>query len=379
MRLCAAGFSATTDSRKGECVVRITIIQDQLRVGGTERQTLHLAQAAAAEGHEVHLIIFRPGGELFPVQQARDYTITVLQSWDSGMSVYAPGLIGAIGASRPERILCMGRSANCYAGWIQQQFRTVPVVATLRTGKRLQPWHRWALSRVSGILVNTLWWAQRLKEEGLIGEAIKVVPNALLRSAPAEGERWTLRTEEGIDSDTIVFLQVASFRKGKRQAALLRLLAGWDRSAKPAPWVLWFVGDGPQRAACERLADELGMAAKVRFFGYDERPGRYYAAADVALSLSQEDSLPNFLIEAQSAGLPVIAEAFRGVEESFMAGYSGFLLPGGDSDGFLKTVSLLCACPGLRRRMGAAGVRLALRKFSPAEQVRAVLEFLDTL
>jgi|TARA_B110000438_G_scaffold293176_1_gene332590 glycosyltransferase involved in cell wall biosynthesis len=359
--------------------VRLTIIQDQLRVGGTERQSLHLARASVEEGHEVHLIIFRPGGELFPQQRAKDYTVTVLQSWDSGISVYAPGLIEAIEASHPERILCMGRSANCYAGWIQQQFRCTPVVSTLRTGKRLQPWHRWALSRVSGILVNTGWWAQRLKIQNCLGEAIEVVPNALLSDQAPSEEGEALRHTEGVDSSTTVLLQVASFRHGKRQATLIRQLANWDAEAEDRSWVFWLVGDGPCRTECEVLAKSLGLESKLRFFGYIENPAAHYAAADLALSLSREDSLPNFLIEAQSSGLPVIAEDFRGVGEAFEPGIGGFLIPPGDLLGFRKALSTLVENRSLRESMGRAACRWSRSRFSPLQQARAVLGFLDRL
>ncbi len=44
--------------------MRIVIIQDYLRYGGTERQNVHLARYFRAEGHEVGLLAFRPGGAL---------------------------------------------------------------------------------------------------------------------------------------------------------------------------------------------------------------------------------------------------------------------------------------------------------------------------
>lgn len=359
--------------------MRLTIIQDQLRVGGTERQSLHLARAMAERGHCVHLIVFRPGGELFPNQQAQGYTVSVLQGWDTGISIYAPGLIEAIEASHPERILCMGRSANCYASWIQQQFRCTPVVSTLRTGKPLQPWHRWALGRVSGVLVNTTWWAQRLKAKGSVGGVIEVVPNALLNASGSGEGGEALRRAEGIDPAITVFLQVASFRRGKRQAMLIRALAKWDSNYDDPLWVLWLVGDGPCRAQCESLVKSLGLERKVRFFGYVEEPDAHYGAADLALSLSREDSLPNFLIEAQSCGLPVIAEDFRGVREAFDPGVSGFLIGAEDAAGFGRALSVLVENRSLRKSMGEAARRWSRQRFSPEVQTQAVSDFLDDL
>ena len=359
--------------------MRLTIIQDRLRVGGTERQSLHLAEAAAKAGHTVHLIVFRPGGVLFPANQPKDYRITVLQPWDTGLSLYAPGLIEAVDASLPELILCMGRTANCYAGWLQQQFRSVPVVSTLRTGKVLQPWHRWALARVSGVLVNTSWWAADLRRKGLAGKTIGVVPNALLSAPVSQCEGASLRAEEGLSAETVVLLQVAGFRRGKRQAELIRRLAKWNRKTPQVPWVLWLVGEGPQRTRCENLAESLRLVEQVRFFGYQADPSRFYAAADLALSVSREDSLPNFLIEAQSAGLPVIAEDFRGVGEAFDPGVSGVLVPTGGIVDFETALNNLVSDASRRRSMGEAAQRFAQERFSPSRQSESVLEFLDTV
>ena len=46
--------------------MKVALIQDFLRIGGTERQTIAWATWLAADGHEVTLITFRPGGDLEP-------------------------------------------------------------------------------------------------------------------------------------------------------------------------------------------------------------------------------------------------------------------------------------------------------------------------
>ena len=94
--------------------MRIWLLQDRLRSGGTERQTVLLARAFHASGHEVTVVTFRPGGVLKPTLGTLPHR--VLQGFDTGLNWFAPGLVRVARAAAPEVVLCMGRMANCYAG-----------------------------------------------------------------------------------------------------------------------------------------------------------------------------------------------------------------------------------------------------------------------
>ena len=86
--------------------------------------------------------------------------------------------------------------------------------------------------------------------------------------------------------------------------------------------VLWFVGDGETRAKCEALAAELDLGHRVRFFGHVPDPREIYLAADFAVMASDAESLPNFLVEAQLHGLPVVAVDVHGeVQDPSSAGF----------------------------------------------------------
>ena len=361
--------------------MKILILQDQLRVGGTERQSLFLRRAFAAEGHSCRLVVFRPGGHLWEEAQAEGAPISVLQSFQSGLSFWAPGLTKAVRASEPDVILCMGRSANSYAGYLQKRFPTCVVVGTVRTGKALFPLHLWSLKVVKGVLVNANWWKRRFLEAGFPEDRIHVVHNALLTWRPEEERvawRARLRGEEGLGPDTCVFVNVATFRPGKRHLELLRIVKQLE-AKEPADWRLWLVGDGKERGRCRDWVNAHGLAGRVRFFHYQKDPFPYYAGADVAVSVSREDSLPNFLIEAQSVGLPVIAYACRGVEETCLPGETGLILPSGEAEGFVAALQALAGDPERRAAMGREAPAFTAARFSAIPQARAMLDFFARL
>ena len=91
-------------------------------------------------------------------------------------------------------------------------------------------------------------------------------------------------------------------------------------------WRLWLVGDGKEYRRCQHWAAANGLGTRVRFFHFQHDPFPFYAAADVAVSVSREDSLPNFLIEAQATGLPVVAYDCRGVNDMAASLYADFVV-----------------------------------------------------
>jgi glycosyltransferase involved in cell wall biosynthesis len=111
----------------------------------------------------------------------------------------------------------------------------------------------------------------------------------------------------------------------------------------------------------------------VKFLGYQTDPSPLYLAADVAVLASQSESLPNFLIEAQLHGLPVVAYDIVGVGECFVPDRSGILLANRDQTGFIAAIERLIRQPADRRRFGEHGRGHAAANFVPERQMQAYL------
>ncbi|MEX0330297.1 MAG: glycosyltransferase [Puniceicoccaceae bacterium] len=362
--------------------MKILIIQDHLRVGGTEKQSLFLARTFGEKGHDAVILTFRPGGHLVDEQHLEGLRVETLQGFDSKVSLWALGLMKRIRKIQPDIILCMGRTANCYAGFIQRRFPSIPVVGTLRTGKMLFPLHHWSMGVVRGVLVNSNWWKRRLLERQFPEERIHVVHNAVLLERSREEwqqAREARRAEFRIQPETCVFLNVATFRPGKRHRELLKVFASMRERHREIDWRLWLVGDGKEYRRCKHWAAANGLGTRVRFFHFQHDPFPFYAAADVAVSVSREDSLPNFLIEAQATGLPVVAYDCRGVNETCIPGETGIIHPAGDREGLSATLENFARDAGLRENYGAGAPAFAKERFSPLPQAESTLQFLEKL
>lgn len=357
--------------------MKIRLLQDHLRSGGTERQTILLARAFQCAGHAVKIITFRPGGAL--ADSLGDLPHQVLQPFDTTLNAFAPGLLRTVRADAPEVVLCMGRMANCHAGRLARALPRTVVVGTMRTGKPL-PWlFRRSLQRVAHVVANSAESAGILtRTYGLPTDRVSVIHNALVFPAATDSpvRNDTLRARHGARPGTVVLLCVGMLRPEKNQRALVALAAALPRETD---WQLWLAGEGSARAGCEALAAQLGVAERVKFLGFQRDPTPLYAAADIAVLASRAESLSNFLIEAQAHGLPAVAYAAGGVAECLRDGVSGAVIPQGDQTAFLGALTALLADAPLRAAQGRAARAFARDAFEPVRQASRYLELFGQL
>lgn len=152
-------------------------------------------------------------------------------------------------------------------------------------------------------------------------------------------------------------LAAAMMRPGDKLESYRRLGAYLARLAQQN-WRLTVAGDGPARAAVEQALAPLG-AGRVNFLGQvaaAQMPG-VYADADLFVWPAAGESYGMAMLEAQAAGLPVIAGRGLGVAEVVRDGQTGMLTPDGDGEAFAGVSDILIADAGARRRMGDAAAQ----------------------
>jgi glycosyltransferase involved in cell wall biosynthesis len=365
--------------------MKILVVQDHLRSGGTERQSVLVANAFAAAGHIVTLLTFRPGGALAgTVSGAVSHLI--LQPFDLRLDWLAPGLSAHAARIAPDVVLCMGRMANCYAGTLQRHLPRTAVIATMRTGKPLPFLFRRSLRLARHIVANSHdARATLVAQHALSGEKISVIHNSLVfPAAPGTSagdatppSRLAFRAQHQATPATTVLLNVAMFRPEKNQRELIEIAAGLPPALE---WQLWLAGDGPARPACEALVAERDLGARVRFLGFHRDPSALYAAADVAVHASWSEALSNFLIEAQAHGLPAVAYDAQGIRECFVHDQTGWAIARDDRAAFRTVLGRLIAEPADARAVRATAARTFARTtFDPTRQVAAYLDLFATL
>lgn len=353
--------------------MRLVIVQDFLRSGGTERQTVLNANAFAGAGDDVALVTFRPGGKIADTVSRKVRRIA-LQPFDLGLDWFSPGLVRVVKKQTPDIVLCMGRMANCAAGKLQRALPDAAVIATMRTGKKLPALFRKSLLAVRHVVANSNDAARVLREEHAVpAEKISVIYNALVHApdphANARGERAIFRARQHVADDTAVLLCTAMFRPEKNQRELIEIVA---QLPAQADWQLWLAGDGAALPACRALVAEKNLTARVKFFGMLSDPRPLCLAADIAVLTSRSESLSNFLCEAHAHGLPSVAYDIVGVREC-----GGEVVGAGDQKTFSEKLLALIADKKAREFAGNAAARYAKENFSRTaqfEKYRALFE-----
>lgn len=360
--------------------MKVALIQDYLRAGGTERQTVGWARWLVAAGHEAILITFRPGGALEPESWPKGIRRISLQRRDRGLDWYAPDLAEQIYKADPDIVVFMGRMANSHLWWLARSSRAIPLVATVRTGKWLSPFYRWSLNSATGVLVNSHYAQKRvLKETGVTPDRIALIRNPVLLSNlnhPIDLMRPALREKAGVRDRTLVLLSCAQFRPEKNLSGLVELAS---RLPTDLDWQLWFVGTGKNETKVRDLVTAKGLNDRVHFWGFQKDPSPWIKAADIAVRSSRSDSLPNFLIEAQWLGLPAVTTAVGGADECLVEGKSGWVVPQGDLETLRQAVVHLMNDPDLRQRASSAARTFAREAFEPNARFEEQTEFLKKL
>ncbi len=127
---------------------------------------------------------------------------------------------------------------------------------------------------------------------------------------------------------------------------------------------LVLVGDGPERASLERLAEELGVAGRLTISGWVDDARSCLHGFDMFALPSAWEGMPLGIIEAMHAGLPVIASDVGSVGEVVADGETGYLVSSGDLDGIRERLLRLSVDADARARMGERGRRVARERFT---------------
>lgn len=205
----------------------------------------------------------------------------------------------------------------------------------------------------------------------------RVIPNAVVIRHPRASEEET-RLSLGVGSETRIALVVARLEVRKGHRYVLQALAQLPPQFDDV--VLVLAGDGPERAALERLAKTLRISDRVRFLGDHSDPWSLYAVASVVVlpSIGHED-FPIVILEAMAAERPVVASRVAGIPDQVVDGVTGRLVAPGDATALADAVAEVLGTPGQAAQMGAAGRQRYQMRFAAQRVVEEYWQTYTTL
>jgi len=307
-----------------------------LDVGGLERNVVNQVRVAARTGQRVSVVCLERPGALGPTAEGLGARLVCLDKRPGFRLEMIPRIRAALRALRPDVVHTHQIRPLFYTG-LAAAGLGVPLLVHTEHGRmdyannrRL----RW-LGRLAAARVRLFYCLSQDMAEWVAchrvapRRKIRIIRNGIDTSAfQPNGARSDTRGVHGLPADASVVGTVGRLVEVKRQDVLLR---GFSRVLPRVPNAhLVLVGDGPRRGELEALAAELGIASRVWFAGYHSSAAPFLQAMDVFALTSRSEGMPQSVLEACVAGLPVIASAVGGVPEVIADGRTGLLFPYGD-------------------------------------------------
>jgi glycosyltransferase involved in cell wall biosynthesis len=227
---------------------------------------------------------------------------------------------------------------------------------------RINRWTIGLVDRVTAVSTNVRDFC--VSHIGLPAEKLSVIYNGVELPEGAFPSTREARAALGLPPDEPIIGTVSRLEPVKGIAILIQALARVDHVH------LAIVGDGPDRAALESLADDLGVADRIHWAGHRRDVPRLLPAFELLVQPSLHEGLPNSILEAMAVGLPVVATAVGGTPEVVVDGVTGLLTPSRDPGVLAKAITTLLRNPDLQRKMGRAGAERVRERFSQEQTVQ---------
>lgn len=321
--------------------------------GGMANQTLQLQRLLQEEGVDVELV--RVNGPYRP-------------QWISGVRglravarllPYLATLWRAMGRADVAHLMAnSGWSWHLFAApaiWIGR-LRGTPVVVNYRGGyagdflARQAFWVRLGMRRAARLIVPSGFLRSVFSGHGLPAE---IVPNVV--------DTQRFNPDPAPAALPPVILVTRNLEALYDNASAIRALAKVKTRVPRAQLIV--AGNGPEEGRLKQLAESLGLADSVRFTGRVETAGMpaLYRGACVSLNPSTVDNMPNSVLEALAAGVPVVSTRVGGVPYIVAHDKTALLVEPGDADAMADAIVRILTDPALAGRLRAAGLAEAQR------------------
>lgn len=266
-------------------------------IGGAEKYAIYLAQAARESGHEVFFILSGEG-ELSRYLKKEGYTLDFIPmpSWYSRK---ASKEIGAFLKGKDIDIVHTHHLREHFLATSTKRIsKKVKVVRTFhridRMPLKVRPFYRFYMKKTDGVIAISNYIREHLIEKGIQKEKITVIKNGVPDSnlseySPGIGFLGRLVSEKGILK--FVEKNIGSINE---------------------KFPLYIAGDGPDR---EEIEDAARKNMNIHQLGSIDSPDKLFQKISVLILPSKTEVFPLSILEAFSAGIPVIAFELEPLKE----------------------------------------------------------------
>lgn len=345
-------------------MLKVMMALPELDVGGAQTLTISLIKALHELDSKIQvqiLVLEKSHGSYLEEQCQQEGIDVVYLGKNKGLHLtIIPKITKAIRAFSPD-VIHMHKSRMHYfllpvlISGVKRRIYTVHSLADRDTrNKWLQKLMSFAFHRchVQPVAISDICKDSIVKIYHLTPDSVPCIYNGI------DTDRFRKPEDRRLpDRGKLRFVSVGRLSPPKNYPLLLRVA---NRIHKQWPEIEFLVlGDGEQRDSLTELIMAQSAESYIHLLGNVSDVPPYLWNADAFLMTSDYEGLPQTILEAMAAGLPIISTKAGGIIDVVKDGENGFLVECGDEVGLVDAVDKLCSSPELCKKYSEKSIELS--------------------
>lgn len=362
--------------------LRVLILTDEMEVGGSQRQIVHIARSLDPSRFAVTVGFFRHTSFFVDELRAAGIPVVQIEKLARIDLRFVARLRRFLAEGRFDVIHCFSFTAELWGALARRLLPAATRPTLLSSVRGTYEWYahwqwrlkRWVSLESARVVANSRHGGEYAFERMKLDPArLAVIYNGVAAPTAVPADRLSVRESLGLRADECVALFVGRLIVHKDVPTLLRSMR--RVADEGTPLRLLIAGDGPLRAELEASAQSLGLQERVHFLGQRSDTPALMHACDMVVLPSLREGLSNVILEAMQAGRAVIASTAGGNRELVEHEKTGLLVDIGDDAALAQSLLRLTRDANLREALGGAGALRARSQFG----VPAMAQSFETL
>lgn len=352
--------------------VRIAFCITDLDPGGAERALVHLVTSLDRTEWDPVVFCLSEPGALVPELEAAHVPVVCLGA-NRGDGFFRRlrcvwNLTRELRALSPrprlmQTFLFHANLAGRIAGRLARLDRIVSGIRVAEKGSRWHLWLDWLTNWLVDINVCVSQAVADFSREsgGLDSQKLRVIPNGVDYERFADAEPADLTTL-GIPHECQVIITVGRLDEQKGHRFVIEAMPAVLRQQSDAR--LLIVGKGPLQNELLHLSRQLGVANNIHFAGWRPDVPALMRASHCLVLASIWEGMPNVVLEAMAAGIPIVSTEVEGVKELLEPNVSGLVVQVGSVNEISSGICRILANSELAKKLAKSSQQSAREEFT---------------
>lgn len=348
---------------------KMLFLGSQMETGGAQKILLDQAHWFYKKGYKVEVAFFYDKEGLFEQWQKAPFIVHDLRAWEYKGNIFRNGIRLVIGVIRLIGLMIRGKFDVIETFTPDSNLIGIPLAWVSGIKTRVATHHSYIQGtgvlrqRLHGILINSpittilVAVSKRVRllaeeKEYVSSNKIEVILNGIPRLKNASDETvQKLRVELGVKKNQLMVLSIGRLSIQKGHTYLIDAISRLSLEYKN--YLRFFIaGSGDLHNELENKIRELKIENQISLLGIRKDIPALLQAADIFVLPSIWEGLPLVILEAMSAGLPILTTDVEGIDDVIINGESGIVTPLKDSYSLVDNLTYMVNNESLRRKIG---------------------------